>query len=164
MKKEEQILYTDGHEVTVTESGLHVRSKWYSLSGITRHGLTVLPPMKVHGILLTAIGVLMAVAGGQQLFPGVIDNFYGIEVSVSQLSLFSGLFLTSLGAWLLLSLGERYAVSITTAEGEKHVVVSRKREYVTMIVHALNDAFFAKLTEKDNKTTPATRQFQVSGR
>ncbi len=60
---------------------------------------------------------------------------------------------------------ERYAVSITTAEGERNVVVSDRKEYITQIVHALNEAFFAKFdnTGSSIKTT-RKRDFIVSGR
>ena len=36
---------------------------------------------------------------------------------------------------------ERYAVRIATAEGEKNVVVSKRKEYISQIVDALNEAY-----------------------
>jgi len=36
---------------------------------------------------------------------------------------------------------EKYAVRIFTAEGEKNVVVSQSREYISQIVDALNRAY-----------------------
>ena len=63
---------------------------------------------------------------------------------------------------MTLYLGERYAVSITTAEGEKNVVISKRKEYITQIVHALNEAFFARIQGGQDKGSK--REFTVSGR
>ena len=43
--------------------------------------------------------------------------------------------------FFVLLVRERYAVRIATAEGEKNAVVSEKKEYITQIVDALNEAF-----------------------
>ena len=45
------------------------------------------------------------------------------------------------GMAIMFSQKEKYAVRIFTAEGEKNVVVSQSREYISQIVDALNRAY-----------------------
>ena len=163
MKTEENVLYTDGHEVTVTETGLHVRRQWYSLSGITKHGFVVIPPVKLYSFGVIVVGTLLITAGIQGYIPGKVSDFYGVELPISTLAIFGGSALLALGIWMLLSLTERFALSITTAEGERNVIVSKKREYIAMIVGALNEATFQKLKSGDEKALNK-REFQVSSR
>ena len=40
---QDRILYTDGHDVTVTDTMFPVRNMSYRLVGITKHGLHVMP-------------------------------------------------------------------------------------------------------------------------
>ena len=49
--------------------------------------------------------------------------------------------LALIGIIVLAIVRERYAVRIATAEGEKNAVVSDKKEYISQIVNALNEAF-----------------------
>jgi hypothetical protein len=45
----------------------------------------------------------------------------------------------------LLAVSEQYAISITTAEGERNVIVSAQREYIMQILKALNTAYLARV-------------------
>ncbi len=80
-----------------------------------------------------------------------------------QLAIGAGIILLVIGAVWMMFTKERYAVSITTAEGERNVVVSERKEYITQIVHALNEAFFARVAGSD-VSKPRKREFVVSGR
>lgn len=160
--KTDNVLYTDGHRVTVTDSVLQVKKKWYSLNGITKHGISIIAPARFPAFLLLMVGVLFTLAGAARLITTKLTGVLGTPLDVNELSLSLGILLLLLGAGLLWAMTERYAVSITTAEGEKNVVVSRHKEYITQIVHALNDAFFARVNS-GTKQGPA-KGFMVSGR
>jgi hypothetical protein len=51
-----------------------------------------------------------------------------------------GGFLVVLGSIALAVVREKYSVRIATAEGEKDAVVSTKKEYISQIVDAINNA------------------------
>lgn len=160
--KTENVLYTDGHDVTVTDSVLRVRKKWYSLDGISKHGFSIIQPVRLPGILLLVAGFLLTGAGALDLVTRIIPSVITITNNANELSLGFGLLVLLAGAAMMLSMSERYAVSITTAEGEKHVVVSKRKDYITQIVHALNEAFFARIHGNSERST--TQRFTVSGR
>jgi hypothetical protein len=73
------------------------------------------------------------------------------------ISIWVGGFLTLVGIIALAIVRERYAVRIATAEGERDAVVSSKKEYVSQIVDAINQA----VTFVRTKT--ASRYFTVKG-
>lgn len=141
---QDKVLYTDGHDVTITDSKFMVRNMTYQLIGITKHGLHILKPHRLPGYLLFLSGVALLVCAVLNLTP---ENFIpSLEVSGYVLSgrtitlvISAGIILVSV--LIIGVLRERYAVRIATAEGEKDVVVSRRKEYVTQIVGALNRAF-----------------------
>lgn len=160
--KTENVLYTDGHDVTVTDSVLQVRKKWYSLNGITKHRFSIIAPARLPSILLMTVGALLSIGGTANLITPGISDVFGLPLTPNELSLCLGIFLLLLGARMMWSQHERYAVSITTSEGEKDVVVSRHKEYIMQIVHALNEAFFARVNSGTQSTIK--KEFKVSGR
>jgi hypothetical protein len=146
----EHILYTDGHDVTVTESTFQVKKNNYRLAGITHHGFYIIKPNRLPALIILGVGLLIIGLGILNFTPQ-ID--YALTVYSYQLSL-DQLFLAAGGTLLLVSLlistllKERYGVRIATAEGEKNVVVSERKEYVTMIVDALD---YADQSARQNK-------------
>ena len=166
MKKNENVLYTDGHDIVVTASEFRVRRKWYSLSGITRHGLAIVRPLRFPGFALLLAGALLEIAGAARIFPSDLTPSvyaFGIVIGANKLAMIVGFALLVVGGMWMWFLHERYAVSITTAEGEQNVVVSRHKEYVTQIVHALNEALFARIGSNDSEGGKK-REFVVSHR
>ena len=140
----DKILYTDGHDVVVTETMLKVKSSPYWLNGITKHGLSIIKPNRVPGFLLMFLGVVIGFIGLLQLIPptSIADVYVnGKAISANALALMIGGLLTVIGILIVGLMRERYAVRIATAEGEKDVIVSSKKEYVAQIINALNDAF-----------------------
>ena len=141
---QDKILYTDGHDVTITDSKFMVRNMTYHLIGITKHGLHILKPHRLPGYILFIAGVVLLMCAILNLIPK--DFMSSMEVAGFVLS-GKAITLAIGGGIILMSvlivglLRERYAVRIATAEGEKDVVVSRRKEYVTQIVNALNRAF-----------------------
>jgi TM2 domain-containing membrane protein YozV len=152
----EKVLYTDGRDVTVTDSTLKIKTTAYNLSGITNLSLWTIKPERWPGVLLMLLGLALAVAG----WFGVVPDSVNIQtdngiVTGNMLALWIGIALFVIGI-VALSLGkERYAVRIATAEGEKNAIVSDKREYIAQIVDAVNKAF--------NLGTGATNTTYVTG-
>ena len=165
--KNENVLYTDGHDVTVTSDMFKVKKKWYSLNGITKHNFSILPPARVACYTLLVLGALLEVVGAANLIPPTVvsDMFvFNTWLTANQLAIGAGIIFLVTGALWMMFTKERYAVSITTAEGERNVVVSERKEYITQIVHALNEAFFALVTNPDSTSKTRKREFIVSGR
>ena len=160
--KKENVLYTDGHDVTVTDSVLRVRKKWYNLDAITKHGFSILRPVRLPGILLSIVGLMLGAAGARNLITQIMPGLANWALDANHISIVLGLLVISIGGVATWSMGERYAVSITTLEGEKHVVVSRRKDYITQIVHALNGAFFLRVQGNSERST--RQRFTVSSR
>ena len=140
----DRVIYTDGHDVTVTDSTLQVNRMQYKLNGIVKHGLFILRPQRLPGILMITIGLIVMFAGLLRLIPStwINDTIIGETlVSGSTIALVIGAFIAFIGVLLLGLIRQRYAVRIATAEGEKDVVVSSRKEYIQQIVDALNAAY-----------------------
>lgn len=160
----DKVLYSDGTVVTVTERILQVKKTGYDLTGITKYGLSILQPVRLPWLAILAIGITIVVAGGMKVIPstwiaeGYVDE---ILITGNLVAILLGSALVMMAVGFLLSLSERYAVSITTADGEHNVVVSRRKEYVTCIVNALNSAFFSRIKTQGERKV---REFTVSSR
>ena len=164
-EKENVLYYTDGHAVTVTDTVLQVNHKWYSLNGITKHGFLIVPPMRLPGILMILLGLALIVVGKSEwIANGTVSQLAAFEwtLDANDLFIIGGVLLLVPGIVMMVLIREKYAVCITTAEGEKKVVVSNKKEYISQIVGALNEAFFARLNSENRKDYK--REFTVSGR
>jgi len=138
----DRVLYTDGHDVTITDSTFQVKNTSYSLKGIIKHGLLILKPHRLPGILLLVIGLLLCIVGVLGLIsPSSIQdsNINGTYVTANAMAVWIGGALALIGLLITGLIRERYAVRIATAEGEKNAVVSTQKEYVTQIVNALNE-------------------------
>lgn len=141
-----KVIYTDGHGVTVTDENLQVKEKVYSLRGIIHHGLWTIHAAKFPAILLIFIGLLALILGILEFvspfFPDIIIN--GESASSNLVSIWIGAVLMTIGIlWLIVS-KDKYAVRISTAEGDKNAIVSSKKEYINQIIAAINDAFRSK--------------------
>lgn len=139
---QDKVIYTDGRDVTVTDSALQVKNTSYRLSGITKLSLWTIRPDRWPAILLLLLGLAAAVLGFMRMVPAEfnVQTNEGL-LSSNTVALWVGIALALLGLIMLLLAKERYAVRIGTAEGEKNAVVSRKREYIAQIVDAIHNAF-----------------------
>ena len=138
----DKVIYTDGRDVTVTDSALKVKNTSYNLSGITKLSFRTIRAERWPGILLLVLG-LAALAFG--LF-GTVPADMNVQtddgtIGGDLLAVWGGIALSVIGLISLMVAHDRYAVRIGTAEGEKNAVVSRKREYITQIVDAVHSAF-----------------------
>ena len=148
--KTETILYTDGHEVTVTSSFLKVKRSMYQLKGITNHGFLIIRPERLPAFISVLLGIMLIMVGTSQLIPEYMHiRVMSVEMTVNKAATGLGLSLFTIGSLALSFMRERYAIRIATAEGEKNVIVSRKKEYVKQILDALNHAFVNLVSPQD---------------
>ena len=138
----DKVIYTDGRDVTVTDSALKVKNTSYKLNGITKLSFWTIRPERWPGFLLLLIGITAVVLGIMNIVPADMnvstDN--GV-IAGTTLAIWVGSGLAILGVLMLLVSREKYAVRIGTAEGEKNAIVSTKREYIAQIVDAVHSAF-----------------------
>lgn len=149
-----KVIYTDGRGITVTDSTFQVDKTSYHINGITKHGLMIIRPERLPGLLLLIVGFLVAMVGILGLIPASLIGGMQIGnelVSANVVAMWAGAGVALLGLLILAIVRERYAVRIATAEGEKNAVVSNKKEYIAQIVNALDDAF-------RNNTSPLAAQ------
>jgi hypothetical protein len=145
MTREDKVIYTDGGKVTVTDSTFHVRRHDYKLDGIVKHGLYVMRPSRLPAIFLVLLGLALMVVGFATWIPtdSIKDIYIGnTPIDVNTLTLAVGGIIALIGVITIGLLKDRYAVRISTAEGEKNVLVSSKKEYITQIVDALTASYY----------------------
>lgn len=145
MNSADKVIYTDGDQVTVTDSTFHVRRNDYRLDGIIRHGLYVMRPSRLPAIVLVLIGLVLMVLGFANWIPAdFMRTFYigDMAVGANTLAMAVGGVIALIGVIAIGLLRDRYAVRISTAEGEKNVVVSSRKEYITQIVDALTTSHY----------------------
>ena len=139
-----RVLYTDGHQVTITDTEFQVKNMAYQLRGITKHGLHIVKPIRLPGFLLLFAGIFLILGGTLGFLPRNLVSpieVAGMVFSSNAIMIGIGALLALISILVIGLLRERYAVRIATAEGEKDVVVSKQREYITQIINALNKAF-----------------------
>ena len=144
----DKVIYTDGRGITITDSTFQVNKTSYRINGITKHGLMIIRPERLPGLLLLIVGFIVAIIGIVGLIPpSLIGNVQigGKLVSANMLALWTGAAVAALGLLILAVVRERYAVRISTAEGEKNAVVSNRKEYIAQIVNALDNAYYNHL-------------------
>lgn len=154
METNRTLYYTDGHEVTVTDSGFKVKNTLYQLNGITRHGFSIIAPHRAPYTALLILGVITFMCGAFNILPASWSQnvtLFGFSVIVNAVVMTAGSILFGCGMLIMLRLREKYAVRIYTAEGEKNVVVSQSREYISQIVDALNRAFLDLMKNRSRK-------------
>jgi hypothetical protein len=164
----EKVLYTDGHHVTVTESVFMIKNTMYQLKGITNHGFQIIRPHRLPPLFVALVGALLIFLGVSHIVPKhFIPDFIlqSIQLSVNTAAACLGAGLLVVGSVVFGLMKERYAIRISTAEGEKNVVVSRRREYIAQILDALNKAFMSLVSpKKESGKDKGRKPFQVSTR
>jgi hypothetical protein len=156
----DKILYTDGHDVTVTDTTLQVKKHEYRLNGVTKCALMVLQPKRAPGIVLLLMGLGLMALGflgvfSPELFPDV--NWNNRNYSANIVALWGGGLIAILGIIALAAVRQRYSVRIATAEGEKDAIVSTRKEYISQIVDSVNQAVSYV------RTKTASRYFNMRG-
>jgi hypothetical protein len=143
------IYYTDGHAVVVTDKSFKVNRREFKLPGITRHSLTQIKPYRAPGVLTLIVGISMFLIGllEFEFLPSVsaikvqvIDVLIGIDI----ISMAAGVLVVFVGFLLIIAAKPKFAVRISTAEGDLNAVVSRRSEYIHQIIDGLNRAFMSR--------------------
>lgn len=167
MNTDNTIFYTDGHQVMITNDGLKVKSHFYRLNTITQHELAVIRPQRIPTIVLMAVGIVIFLSGTLSFVPESWNtevNILGFSILVYSLLMAGGIFFLCAGIALLIIQKEKYAVRITTVEGEKsvekNVVISHSRDYIKEIVYGLNRAY---LDLRHKPGAEVKKQFQALG-
>lgn len=138
----DRVIYTDGRDVTVTDSTLKVKNTSYKLTGITKLSFWTIRPDRWPAVVLLLLGIGSAILGFIGIIPADVNvRTDGGIISGNTLAVWIGIALIAIGLLMLMLAHERYAVRIGTAEGERNAVVSRKREYIAQIVDAVHSAF-----------------------
>jgi hypothetical protein len=143
----DNVLYTDGHNVKVTTSQFIVGRVRYLIDGILNARVNIIKANVAGAIILLLLGIAAAVLGYLRYFSSEQINTLAIGnwvITANRLAMIAGGFLMFCSLLWLLASHNRYAVHITTAEGEKDTIVSTKRDYVSQIVRALNRAIHPK--------------------
>lgn len=148
--EQNKFLYSDGKEVFVTQSTLQTKKKLYHLKGITDFGLSVLRPNRIPGLIVFIIGAVIAADGYLFFLPASFFEFFSIPTAYSQSNVLIpiGISIAVIGLALMVLIRKRYAVRIETAEGKKDAVVSKRKEYVDLILNAM----------RKGKTSAASRR------
>jgi hypothetical protein len=154
METRRTLYYTDGHEVTVTDSGFEVKDTLYQLNAITRHGFSIIAPHRTPYSVLLILGAIIFLCGAFNILPASWNQnitILGFSVIVNAVVMTAGSVLFGCAVLIILRMREKYAVRIYTASGEKNVVVSQSREYISQIIGALNRAFLDVAKNKSKK-------------
>jgi uncharacterized membrane protein len=157
------IYYTDGHQVMITNDGFRVKGTLYRLSAITQHGLSIIRPQRIPTIVLMVFGIALFLSGALNMIPTTWNthiNLLGFSVLVNSLLMAGGIALLGIGVTFLIIQKEKFSVRILTEEGEKNVVISHSREYISQIVDGLNRAYLDRTHKPENMVK---KQFQVLG-
>jgi hypothetical protein len=150
----DRVIYTDGHNVIVTETAIRVKNSLYRLKGVTKYTLSTIEPERVPGLILLTFGFLLTIVGVFSVIPAAMAQglqFGKIYVGMNAVALAGGILFLILGLVVSIITKKKYGVRIATALGEQDVVVSDKKEYISQIVDALDVATVDKNMRKVKK-------------
>lgn len=139
----DRVIYTDGHNVIVTETAIRVKNSLYRLKGVTKYTLSTMKPERIPGLILATFGLLLSVVGIFSVIPPTMAQglqFGNMNVSMNMIALAGGILFLILGLIVSMVAKKKYSVRIATALGEQDVVVSDRKEYISQIVEALDEA------------------------
>jgi Family of unknown function (DUF6232) len=140
----------------------------YQLKGIINHDFLIIHPHRIMPLLIMVLGALTVVSGILRWVPkNLVPSFHILSLAFggNAVIMISGIALLIAGAAILSLTKVRYAIRLATAEGEKNVVVSKRKEYITQILDALNKAYMNLVTpEREIGKTRENRTFVVGAR
>jgi hypothetical protein len=140
----QDVIYTDGHGVRVTPSQFIVGRTEYLLRGVTNIRLYTIKANLAPAITLLVLGIAAAIAGFMRVFRENVQvistDTMNTAIGNNEIAMIVGGILFLAGViWALVS-HEKYAVRLTTAEGEKDALVSTKKDYVGQVINAVQHA------------------------
>ena len=155
--------YTDGKEVTVTDSTLRVRKHAYPLDRIYQHHISVSKPNRTPGLFFVGLGLLSltsGIGGSSFQFSGFSIHLFSLVLDPSTIQIILGTCLMVGGIVFMVAMKEKYAVHIVMGDEEKDVLVSKRKDYIMKVEDALNRA----LTDMFDKTRKARNTMSTSHR
>ena len=149
MKSETNVLFSDGRKVLITSQELIVDSARYLLKGIADVRLHFVRHYKYPPLTLLIAGIIALLSGLTGVFSNVkVEELYLGDFLVTA----NGLAIVIGGALVLMSLiwlsvlHDEYVMVITTEEGNRNPLSSRRKAYIHRIVSALKDAIHLQQT------------------
>jgi hypothetical protein len=135
----DSVIYTDGHGTRVTDHEFVTGDSTYSIEGIIDARINQVERAKLPAIFCMLIGLVLAGLGFMRRLDERELNMGSFSITPNMLAIVAGIILV-LAAILMLSRNRKYAVHITTAEGEREPIISTRKDYIRQIVEALNNA------------------------
>ena len=139
----EAVIYTDGHGTKVTTNEFITGNTTYLISGIMEARINQIKSSLVPAIALLVFGIIIIAAGFLHLLNSddVVQFRAGdMNMTFDRIAGIVGFIFIVLGVIALVLRHKKYSVHIRTAEGEKDPLISRKKDYITQIVSAINTA------------------------
>ena len=93
METDRTLYYTDGHQVTVTDSAFKVKNTMYRLNGITRHGFSIIYPARIPSTVLMVLGSILFVSGAMNFIPSpwrISVNVFGFSLLINSVLMIAG--------------------------------------------------------------------------
>ena len=139
----EGVIYTDGHGTKVTTHEFITGNTTYLIRGIMEARMNQIKTSIIPAVTLLVLGIIAVVAGFLHLLNSeeVVQFQLGSSnMSLDQVAGIIGFIFIILGLVGLVLRHKKYSVHIRTAEGERDPLVSRKKDYVSQVVSAINTA------------------------
>lgn len=152
-KMDNAIIYTDGHGVKITDSTFYVHREQYNLDGIREIKLLKLPSRKAPGVVLFVIGFILMLLGSLEALGEVAyeTNSSIVLMDADMIAIVGGVMLVVMAILVAILTKSKYAVKITTAEGEKRPLESQNKEYVAHVTNALKRAYYKYVRRKERR-------------
>ena len=147
---DQPILFSDGRNVRVTDKELIVDSARYVLKSIARARIHFISHFKYPAYTIIAMGIAGIMMGAVKVFTNAaFEELYigDFPITANRLSILIGAILFFLGAAWLYVLTDKYALVISTTDGERNPISSRRKKYIRQIVSAINSANGIKSSE-----------------
>jgi len=139
----ESTIYTDGHGVKVTNTEFITGKTAYKLEGIVNASTAIIKASLAPAVLLILLGIAGIVTGLMHLYSSAqIDSLSlgSVILTANRIAVIAGAVLLLIGFLMSISMKDKYAVHIVTAEGHKEPIVSKKKDYINQIVISLQKA------------------------
>ncbi len=139
----DSIIYTDGRDIKVTTREFTTGETNYLIDGILNARSNRIKAKTGLAILLLITGLLFVAAAYFHVFNNLqVDSMHigTLLLTPNRIAALAGAVLVLIGIFWIAMSRNKYAVHITTAEGEKEPVISTKKDYINQIVTAINKA------------------------
>lgn len=153
MKEKEEVLFSDGRKVVVTTHELIVDHARYLLKGIEKVRVHFVRHFKFPPITILAAGVISVILGLSGAFTKVhFEELYigDMLITPNVLAVIIGLTMVLLSMLWLSILHNEYVVVITTNDGDKIPLTSKRKAYIQPIVTALKSALTNQHSNPDH--------------